>query len=308
MRSATPALALLAAIAVCVGAADGAPMREQLAFARFEPGGTELMLLNSRSGRTTYLLRRRGDEDQPAWSPEGQRIAFATITAGRKQGIAVANADGRRLAMLTSRIFNRNAVVLDAHPRWSPDGRRLLFHRYRSPDAFELFIVGVDGRDLQRLGEGFEPSWAPNGRRIAFAWRPRASANFDIHTARADGTGRRRLTTSRANDLHPDWSRNGRQIVFVRQLLDNHELYVMRADGGRARRMTFTDELEASPVWSPDGRRIAFARRLEDRQWDIFVMNADGSGERRLTRSPLDDVQPAWRPWRLVLGQGRRYG
>ncbi len=271
-------------------------MLDQLAFARFEEGGAELMALDGRTARITYLLRRPGADDQPAWSPDGTRIAFATLTPDGRQGIAIANAGGKGVRMLTSRPFDRKAIVLDAHPRWSPDGRRLLFHRYRNPDLFEIFVVDVDGRGLRRLGEGFEPTWSPDGRRISFAWRASPSANFDIYVARADGTARRRLTNNRISDAHPDWSPDGRRIVFVRQLPGNYELYVMRADGTGVRRMTSTTELEASPVWSPDGTHIAFARRVAGRQWDIFVMNADGSRQRQLTRSPLDDVQPSWRP------------
>lgn len=113
----------------------------------------------------------------PAWSPDGSRIAFASV---RRDGIWVMNADGTSLHRVTT------SPTIDVEPTWSPDGRRLAFVRNVPGYKTEIFVVGVDGKGLRRLtsnrGEDFEPDWAPNGKRIAWSFvlrmpaSPRASS------------------------------------------------------------------------------------------------------------------------------------
>jgi Tol biopolymer transport system component len=136
-----------------------------------------------------------------AWSPDGQRIAFAVVPRGFGQrtglGLWVMNADGsnpRRLA--------RNAASSD--PAWSPDGRRIAFRRFDgqfdgSAGNSDLFVVNADGSGLRRLtrhAANARPrsalfrwfAWSPDGRTIAFL-RER-----EVYIVKADGSGERRLT------------------------------------------------------------------------------------------------------------------
>ena len=111
----------------------------------------------------------------------------------------------------------------------------------------------------------------------------------------ADGSGQRRLTRDPARDGGPDWSLDGRQIVFSREWKDGHrEIYVMNADGSRQRSLT-RSRSSFGPAWSPDGRKIVF---FSDRAGndEIYIMNADGSEQRRLTRDPGNDWALVGRP------------
>jgi Tol biopolymer transport system component len=143
----------------------------------------------------------------PAWSPDGSRIAFASV---RRKGIWVMNADGTSLRRVTT------SPTIDVEPTWSPDGRRLAFVRNVPGYKTEIFVVGVDGKGLRRLtsnrGEDFEPDWAPNGKRIAWSFvAARAGIPSGIFTMNPDASSKR----IRGQGVAPDWSPDGRRFVFV---------------------------------------------------------------------------------------------
>lgn len=93
----------------------------------------------------------------------------------------------------------------------------------------------------------------------------------DIYTMNPDGSDQIRLTDSSSWNGRPDWSPDGRKIVFVSGRDGNNNIYIMNADG--TGEIQLTDDLgqEDDPAWSPDGSKIVFNRGLEMR-----VMNTDG--------------------------------
>ena len=119
---------------------------------------------------------------------------------------------------------------------------------------------------------------------------------------RSDGSGLRRLTpySLRAGD-HPDWSPDGRWILFRSpdngDFLDS-QLYVIHPNGRGMRQVTHvrptTQLLSAS--FSPDGSRVVYSRAGRAGQPDIFTARLDGSGVHRVTRTPLWDSAPDWGP------------
>jgi Tol biopolymer transport system component len=251
-------------------------------------------------------------DSQPAWSPDGRKIAFETLrhggpfacsdghpSAGCNWELYVMNADGSGQRRLT-----RDRAT-DGGATWSPDGRKLLFHRARSG----FYVMNADGSGRRRLAAATgSATWSPDGRMIAFS---RGSGDArDVYVINADGSGQRRLTHSPGMDLQPTWSPDGRKIAFVSRrercpsaaagssyVCGNAEIYVMNADGTGQRNLTHNPAsgFYSAVAWSPDGRKMAFSCD-RDGNAEIYVMNADGSGQRRLTRNPLSDVVAAWSP------------
>lgn len=281
----------------------------RIAFVR----GSQLWVMNANGSGQRKLTRGHGSKSSPVWSPNGSKLAYAHDTqvvrnVGTPQEytsypshIFVINADGSRGLRLTR--TEKYAYEDKSSPKWSPDGRTIVFERYDDGDYW-ISVVTADGSGQRSLTRGWppedaNPAWSPDGQKIAFT----NVHDGSVYVMRPDGSGRRVLArrsgAGRAWDVA--WSPDGRQIAFV----SDDDLWVMQADGRRPRRLVASPGQQTYGIaWSPNGRRIAFSvlergapRRSPDADSEIFVVNADGSGLRNLSDTDrVLDVEPVWSP------------
>jgi Tol biopolymer transport system component len=199
--------------------------------------------------RERLLDARPQRAEEPRWSPDGLRIAFALGTDERAD-IWTMDADGSGRTRVTRL---RPGLGWPSSLSWSPDGTRIAFLLPGS-----LRVVRTDGSAasvLTRFPEDVFPSslaWSPDGRRIAFA-RLRLGGDrlrSGIYVLSADGGDFHRLTRNLDGNL--SWSPDGRQIVFQR-LTGFHisEITVMDSDGGNQRSLTTGGWTDVSPTWRP---------------------------------------------------------
>jgi Tol biopolymer transport system component len=199
----------------------------------------------------------------------------------------------------------------DDFPDFAADGSIIAFQRCREagPGLCRIFIVRPDGTGLHAVGgchgpasqcpDASYPAVAPNGRQIAFV-RGLGRILEDqfehqgIYKMRTDGSHLRRVTlpaARTAEDENPNWSSDGRQIVFVRQNLTaepvgRQALFVVRADGSRLRRITpWNMDAGDGPVWAPDDSRILFRAPAHDDflNSNLYTIRPDGRGLRQIT-------------------------
>jgi TolB protein len=162
-------------------------------------GNTEILI--AEFGVPPYLLTSNPAPDRdPAWSPDGKTLAFASLRDGI-QKIYVMDANGNNLRRLT------DTVRVEAQPSWSPDGTRIAFVSGDNVTT-QIYIMNSDGTEVTKVtnGPGFNenPTWSPDGTMLAF-WSNR-SGNLQIYTIRSDGTQLTRLTSNAFNDENPDWA------------------------------------------------------------------------------------------------------
>ncbi|MCC6444386.1 MAG: PD40 domain-containing protein [Armatimonadetes bacterium] len=268
----------------------------------YAPDGRIAMAASSDAGSSLYLLSPdglaaplpkppKGEDLQPAWSPDGSRIAFVSTRDGNSE-LYLMNPDGTGVQRLT------NTPEEETGPSWSPDSRRIVY-AFNNKNVSSLKVLDREGGVASVLwnaaAEVSSPAWSPNGRRIAFAMRDGAA--LAIFTVGANGSGLRRLSPAggTGDDISPAWSLDGRRIAFVsnRGERATNEIWAMNADGGAAAPVTrraYLDHEDSSPVWSRDGRRITYVS-TQDEIPLIYTVRADGSGEARLSEYPL--------PWQI---------
>lgn len=121
---------------------------------------------------------------------------------------------------------------------------------------------------------------------------------LDLIVANADGSSPRSITPRQFDDLHPSWSPNRRQIVFVSGREGEAEaVYIVNADGSGERRLSPPGIRAFRPAWSPDGEKIAFELETSPAGTDIVVIRPDGSGMVNVSANPsAAETQPGWSP------------
>jgi eukaryotic-like serine/threonine-protein kinase len=236
----------------------------------------------------------------PAFSPDGQSLAFARFIAAAVSDLYLL-ALSRELsptAEPTRLTFeNRHST----YPAWTTDGSELVFvsggqHHYG------LWKVPVSGRTRPEplpLGGGgvhlVSPALSRQGD-LAFVQRIFDPNIWRIQISRSDhkaGSAAAFISSSFV-DHFPQFSPDGQKIAFASYRSGHSEIWVCDGDGSNAFQLTsFSGEDSTGPCWSPDGRQIAFAANQEG-QVELYVIGAEGGKARRLTIHPAADRAPSW--------------
>jgi TolB protein len=265
-------------------------------------GNTDIYTMNPDGSDVRRLTTDSNPDDNPAWSPDGTKIAFDGYRDG-SNAVIIMNADGTDETSITGPGY----FYPTGNPAWAPDGSRIVFQVVRAYEDAELYIAQADGNGLTRLTDNdttdSEPAWSPDGTQVAFTrvMQPCTGAvcNFEIFVMNADGTNERRLTFHSDQDGDPNWSPDGRRIVWSRYGMvttGTTETLVMNADGTDQRSFV-PAAMGGEPAWSPDGRQIAWTGfGAPENGWDIDVMSADGSGQHSVSNSPAFEARPDWQP------------
>ncbi len=205
-----------------------------------------------------------GLSGDPGWSPDGKLIAFeADRGSPAKQGIYVASAsDGSGLRRITTLPSGFSA---DVAPRFSPNGKQIVFTREASDSVSTLFVVNVDGSDLRSISpfdlHPGDATWSPDGTQISFEADLTHGDLAGPWIVGADGNGVRSLTDPQ--DTSVNWA-------------------------------GFSD-----PVWSPDGLLIMMLEGIHEHDGTpissgLATIHPDGTGLTYVTDGMGAEHQPDW--------------
>jgi Tol biopolymer transport system component len=234
-----------------------------------------------------------GGDTGPAYSPDGQMLAFVRVASGTLDLYVVSAAGGE-----PKRLTFDNLDI--SYPVWTPDGRSIVFRSAR-PGAGSLWRISVDGGQPEALGVGGDrancPAISRHGQRLAYVSGSLDATTFwrlELAGAAGKPLSRTKLLSSTAGEYSPQVSPDGKRIAFASMRSGPSEIWMCDSDGSNPLQLTELGRPDTgTPRWSPDGRFVAFNARLAE-QGDIYVIGANGGVPRRLTEDPADDVVPSW--------------
>jgi Tol biopolymer transport system component len=269
----------------------------KIAFNRYTGEVTAIFTMNADGSEVTQITDDQYFNFDPAWSPDGTKIAFDTFRNNGDYEICLMNADGSNQAGFTPPAFGID-------PAWSPNGRKIAYWNF---DGI-ISVMNADGSNQTTLTNGaafdLEPSWSPDGSKIAFS--SYRDGQTEIYVMNADGSNQTRFTNDVVNyDEEPAWSPDGSRIAFTKYLdcidfgfgiyCGGAQIMIMQADGSNPTYLTGGEDFAWSSfsTWSPDGTQLAFEGYVVG---EVYAIRADGSGLVDLTNNDADDFFPSWGP------------
>jgi len=246
---------------------------------------------------TTYP----GRESQPAFSPDGNQIAF--VWSGAKDDntdVYVRLVDGGNWVRLTDDPGD------DVNPVWSPDGRTIAFYR-SSPDGDGIFLVPALGGAERKLTDvwanrfGFGSHtwihWSPDGKWLVVSDKTSAEEPFSLFLLSPETGEKLRVTSPPASvvgDCSPAFSPDGKRLAFVRVISALvGDVYLLSVNGGEPKRLTFDGAGVSNLAWTPNGREIVFGSRLGGKN-RLYRIPVEGGGAEWLAATGSEAQYPAF--------------
>ena len=181
-------------------------------------------------------------DEEPAWSPDGKQIAFASDRDGDFE-IYVVNANGTNLRQLTDNKCE------DTSPDWSPDGERIVFSSRRAGLAdLEDARRRHGGAPHRERDSGF-PAWSPTDDTIAFTAYD--GDDEDLFSVASTGKGLKQLTDNQVDDVTPTWAPNGSELAFASDRDGDSDIFVLDLTTGGEHAVTTGVWSDENPAWRP---------------------------------------------------------
>ena len=207
------------------------------------------------SGALQQVTTGAGQDVEVATSPDGKRIAFATLHQ---------NADIWKLPVLPQSGLQRGSAegVIsttreDSRGAWSPDGQMIAFNSDRAGDMNIWLISPADSNPRQLTtghGGDFQPNWSPDQKKIIFF--SSRSGNPNIWEVEVGSGALKRLTSNSGINVNPFFSPDGTFIAYQSDQSGRLEVWVMQSDGSNSRQLTNVGVTGHFMRWS--GRDIVF--------------------------------------------------
>jgi TolB protein len=262
-------------------AVDGAPPAQHY----------QLIVADADGENAHLVLDSRFPIMSPAWSPDGQWLAYVSFES-KLSGVYV------QLVRTGERRLVSARAGVNGAPAWSPDGKKLALTLGGSNGNPDIYVLDLTTQNLMRITDDpaidTEPEWSPDGRSLYFT-SDRAGSPQIYQISSAGGGRPRRITFEGNYNARPRVSADGTQLAMVTLENGNYRIAVQDLASGAVRVLSH-GRLDESPSFAPNGATLIYSQR-EGGRGALATVSADGLTGLRLKSQQGAVCEPAWGPF-----------